>query len=164
MKVRRPDLIAYTDGGYTIQKNTGASACVILSADRAVELYRWSKALQNSTNNRQELGAIIHVVLSVPEGSYVEIHSDSRYSIGVLSGSMKAKINTDLIEIYRRTIRERKVTVKFIWVRGHSGEAMNEEVDNLCTEAVERFLAGGERIMVSENRCGDYLSRVEKLL
>ena len=164
MKVRRPDFIAYTDGGYTIQKNTGASACIILSADRTIELYRWSKALQNSTNNRQELGAIIHVVMAVPEGSCVEIHSDSRYSIGVLSGTMKAKINTDLIEIYRRTIRERNVTVKFVWVRGHSGEAMNEEVDNLCTEAADRFLEGGERIIMSENRCADYLSKAKTLL
>lgn len=158
MRNRKPDFIAYTDGGYTIQKNIGASACVILSGDRTTELYRWSKALQNSTNNRQEIGAIIHVVMNVPEGSCVEIHSDSQYSIGVLSGKNKAKKNIELIEIYRRTVRERSVDVSFVWVRGHNGEMMNEVVDGLCTEAVERYLSGGPRIMASENRCPAYYS------
>ena len=152
-----PDFVAYTDGSYIIPKDIGASACVILPANKDEILYQWSKVCRDSTNNRQELGAIIHVVMNVPLGSSVEIRSDSEYSIGVLGGTMRGKLNTDLISIYRATIDERQINVRFEWVRGHAGDYYNEFADSLCTEAVDRFYSDGTRILKSENYCEAYL-------
>lgn len=152
-KDRDFDFVAYTDGGYSIQRNVGASACVVLSSNRKKILYKWSKALRNSTNNRQELGAIIHVVLSIPDGSRVKIYSDSQYSIGVLSGKMKPKTNTDLVDYFRQFCAQRGVEVAFSWVQGHNGDVWNEEVDQMCTTAMDALLMSGRKIIESRNTC-----------
>lgn len=145
------DYIAYTDGGYIIHKGIGASACLILDAHTGKELYWWSKACTNSTNNRQELGAIIHTILSIPCFSRVLIYSDSKYAIGVLSGKMRGKLNQDLIEYFLVYRKQRRISVKFKWVQGHNGNHYNEMVDSLCTEAMEWFQETGERVRESFN-------------
>lgn len=133
-----PDFVAYTDGGYIIPKGFGASACVILDKS-GKEIYSWSKVCCNSTNNRQELGAIIHAVLHTPEDSNLLVYSDSRYSIGVLSGEMRGKKNPDLIAYYKRFVSGRRINVAFRWVPGHAGNKWNEVVDAMCTEAMEEY-------------------------
>lgn len=133
-----PDFIAYTDGGYDIPKGYGASACVILDKNGS-RFYGWSKVCCDSTNNRQELGAIIHAVLHTPEESKLLICSDSRYSIGVLSGEMRAHTNEDLIAYYRKFVSDRRIKVHFRWVAGHSGDYWNEMVDSMCTAAMDEY-------------------------
>lgn len=133
-----PDYIAYTDGGYLIPKGYGASACVILNT-QGEKIYEWSKICRNSSSNRQELGAIIHAVLHTPEGSNLLVYSDSQYAIGVLSGSIKAKKNPDLISYYKRFVLNRRIKVSFRWVAGHNGNQWNEVVDAMCTEAMSAY-------------------------
>jgi ribonuclease HI len=64
------------------------------------------------------------------------IHTDSQYSIGVLSKGWKAKANAALIEELRDMLRERP-HVRFVHVRGHSGIPLNERADRLARDAVE---------------------------
>lgn len=145
------DYIAYTDGGYIIPKGIGASACVVLDAHTRKELYWWSKVCENSTSNRQELGAIIHTILSIPCFGRVLIYSDSQYAIGVLSGKMRGKLNQDLIEYFWNFCEQRRISVDFKWVQGHNGNHYNEVVDGLCTKAMEWFQETGERVRESFN-------------
>lgn len=131
-----PNFTAYTDGGYEIQNSVGASACVILDREGKV-VYSWAKAIRKSTNNRQELGAIIHAVLNTPKNSDLLIISDSQYAMGVLSGTNKANKNTDLVDYYMKFVLQRNIRVGFKWTKGHKGDHWNELVDSMCTEAME---------------------------
>jgi len=103
------------------------------------------------TNNRMELRAVIEALEGLPDGSGVEVVSDSRYVVDALSkwihgwrrkGWMTAQgtpvLNRDLIEAL--DARARALRVRYGWVRGHDGHPVNEVVDALAQGAAR----GGE--------------------
>ena len=142
----RYDYYAYTDGSYLLPKNFGAAACLVLDGSCEKPLYQWSEASRYSTSNRQELAAIIHALLHVPEGSSVLVRSDSENGIALLSGQVRSKKDSDLIQLYRRVKKERSLRVRLEWIRSHSGDRWNDYVDNLCIEALGLFESDGTRV------------------
>lgn len=129
----------YTDGGYDMLTMIGASAVVFPDSNTGGYYYRWAKGRKCSFNpekkqrtNEQELGAIIRAVMVAPEGSELDLYSDSQYAINVLSGRWEAKANLDLIAIYSKVVFERNIKVYFHWVKGHNGNLYNEIADDLC--------------------------------
>jgi ribonuclease HI len=65
----------------------------------------------------------------------VRVHTDSQYSIGVLTLGWKAKANQELVQ----RLRARLATlsdVRLIYVRGHAGVPLNERADALAVQAV----------------------------
>ncbi len=126
-------IIAYADGASS--GNPGPSGLGVVVIDGARRIER-SEYLGNATNNIAELTAIQRAVEAVPDGSKVlVIHTDSQYSIGVLSKGWKAKANTALIVAIRALIAKRG-NVKFVYVPGHSGVLLNERADELARLAV----------------------------
>src|SRR5690606_13272422 len=103
-----------------------------------------------TTNNRMELTAALEGLRAVPEGSDVELVTDSSYvanaiSKGWLDGwrrngwrtaGRQPVANRDLWE---RMIREmaRHRSVRPVLVRGHAGHAANERADRLAQEAAK---------------------------
>jgi len=98
------------------------------------------------TNNRMELRAVIEALDGLPDGASVEVVSDSRYVVDALSrwvhgwrrkGWVTASggpvLNRDLIE--RLDARGRELRIRYTWVRGHDGHAVNEIVDALAQSA-----------------------------
>jgi len=101
-----------------------------------------------TTNNRMELIAALEGLRAAPEGSDVELVTDSSYvanaiSKGWLAGwqrkgwrtaSKQPVANRDLWE---RMIQEiaRHRTVRPVLVRGHAGHEANERADRLAQEA-----------------------------
>ncbi len=140
------DYIAYTDGGYRLPKNFGAAACIVLDGRDGKPLYQWSEVSRYSTSNRQELAAIIHALLHVPEGSSVLVRSDSENGIAQLSGQVRSKKDADLVQLYHEVRRKRALRVTLEWVRSHSGDRWNDYVDYLCVEALDLFEANGTRV------------------
>lgn len=145
--------IAYTDGSYDMNDLIGSSAVVILNAKHEV-IYTWAKARKCKYNpeklqrtNEQELGAIIRAIMSVPDGSFVEIYSDSQYAVNVLSGMWDAKANLDLIEIYMKEKERRHIISTLIWVKGHNGDKYNEMADELCAKVADSFRNGESAII-----------------
>ena len=90
-----------------------------------------------ATNNIAELTAILRVLELVDNPlSSVVIHTDSAYSIGVLSKGWKAKANKELIfRIKQHLSNMPNVTLKK--VKGHAGVPENELVDDLARHASE---------------------------
>ena len=105
-----------------------------------------------TTNNRMELLAAICVLEHLPLSSSARLTTDSQYvKVGITewvdggvrrgwrTASNKPVQNADL---WRRLIRQRDChRVEWAWVRGHSGNPMNELADRLAMRARERRLA-----------------------
>ena len=102
---------------------------------------------EHTTNQRMELTAAFEAVGTI-EGP-LEIVSDSTYVVncfkqgwhkgwlarGWLNSQKKPVANRDLWEPFIELVLERG-DVTFRWVKGHSGDAMNDLVDGLAVEAI----------------------------
>ncbi len=111
--------IIYTDGS-AVNGTAGAAA---VSLEKKLVYY--GRPSGEQTNNRGELSGI-RLALCF-EGSLL-IYSDSEYAIGVITGSLAAKKNLDLIEIIRKEMAGRDIV--FRKVLAHSGVEGNELADH----------------------------------
>ena len=144
------DYIAYTDGGYRLPKNFGAAACIVLDGRDGKPLYQWSEASRYSTSNRQELAAIIHALLHVPEGSSVLVRSDSENGIAQLSGQVRSKKDFDLVQLYRKV-----KSCRCSW-NGCAATAATAGMTTWTTSAWRRWTSSRPR----EHTCAKGLTRM----
>lgn len=108
-----------------------------------------SGAEESTTNNRQELTAIINGLSFVLQNRPAEMKrllviSDSQYALNTIGGNWSPNTNADLIEKGQRALAAVEalgVCLELTWVKGHSGEEWNERVDWLATSAKEELKA-----------------------
>lgn len=132
-------VFTYTDGAR--RGRNGGWAFVAVSNGK--EIHRTSGKIENTTNNRMELMAILKALAWSAGCCTVDnviIVTDSKYCISVLSrppvtsrSPYPLPKNIDLIKIGRSLITSRH---RFEWVRGHSGNEWNEFADKLAGAAV----------------------------
>jgi ribonuclease HI len=92
------------------------------------------------TNNIAELVAIERALQMATDGGLdggrpIRVHTDSGYSIGVLSKGWKAKANQELIARMRRMLSALP-QVHLVKVAGHAGVPENERCDQLARDAI----------------------------
>jgi ribonuclease HI len=136
----KPEVTIYTDGAARGNPGPGGYGIVLQSGQHRKEL---SEGFQLTTNNRMELLAVIKALeaLKIP-GSEVTIFTDSKYVADAVEKGwvfnwvkkrFKGKKNPDLwlrfLEAYKKHF------VKFVWVKGHSNNPLNERCDQLAVEA-----------------------------
>ena len=136
----RPQITVYTDGAARGNPGPGGYGVVLLSGKFRKEL---SEGFKHTTNNRMELLAVIVALetLKIP-GSEVTVYTDSKYVADAVTKGwvfnwvkkrFKDKKNPDLwlrfLEIYK------KHSVKFVWVKGHANNVLNERCDELAVAA-----------------------------
>lgn len=132
--------IAYTDGSANNKSidRFGGAAYIILQNGEVI--HRASKGFKGVTNNEMELMAIISAVYFCPDGSELTVCTDSQYAITVLSNRTKRyDINMNLISRYR-LYSSRLKSVKFVWVKGHSGDKYNEMADHMARSEYNKML------------------------
>ena len=135
-----PQITIYTDGAARGNPGPGGYGIVLLSGEFHREI---SDGYRHTTNNRMELLAVIVALeaLKIP-GSEVTIYTDSKYVADAVTKGwvydwvkkrFKGKKNPDLwlrfLEIYK------KHSVKFVWVKGHANNPLNERCDELAVAA-----------------------------
>jgi len=99
-----------------------------------------------------ELTAAIQALTAIPQGSHVDLYTDSQYvkrgmeewMPGWLAknwrGSSGPVANQDLWKALLAASRAHQVN--WYWVRGHTGNAYNERVDRLCNRARTKLIKG----------------------
>lgn len=141
-------LTIYTDGACSKngQKNSsGGFGVVVLKDNKPIAFYA-KRSLGETTNNREELKAILYSLLNY--GRYsptVTVYSDSAYAINTLSNWMfswarngwiksdkKIPENLDLIKPYYEHLNK-GYKIDLVKVPGHSGVEWNEVADKLAT-------------------------------
>jgi len=125
--------VVYADGACSGNPGPAGLGIVVMAPDgTSREGYEY---LGIGTNNIAELTGILRATQLVPQGVPAVVHTDSKYSIGVLTKGWKAKANQDLIATIKTELRKRGGW-KIVYVPGHAGVALNERADALAREAV----------------------------
>jgi ribonuclease HI len=125
----------YADGACSGNPGPAGLGIVLVGPDgKRLEGYEY---LGSATNNVAELTAILRAAELVPVGEAAVVHTDSQYSIGVLTKGWKAKANQELIANVKSALATRRGW-QIRYVPGHAGVPLNERADELAREAVQR--------------------------
>lgn len=132
MSKSAPIQVVYTDGSCIPNPGPGGWAFVALPYDNDSEPTEWhvSGGESQSTNNRMELTAVIEALEFGKHKKNYLIYSDSTYVINCAKGVYARKKNVDLWKKYDKVSKDKQI--KWIWVKGHSGDKYNEIVDSLA--------------------------------
>jgi len=136
-----PKLKVYTDGSSAGQGGKpGGWAYVLVYDGQTLKEGRGGHPA--TTNNQMELTAALkglyaatEALLALPDGTGVELCSDSQYTLGIANGSYTPQKNVGLCQSLRRIFRAMDADSR--WVRGHAGNVYNERCDHLAKAAKE---------------------------
>lgn len=129
----------YTDGSANnfSPYGEGGYAYILTNSDKQI-ISQFSKGELHATNNTMELKAIIEGCKAIKEdGSIVIVVSDSQYALNALSGKYKLKANVDLIKEHYGD--RKRLDIKYHWVKGHSGDELNELANQLAQDETLRI-------------------------
>jgi len=138
----------WTDGGCKPNPGPGGWGVVLTYRGREREL---SGADPATTNNRMELTAAAAALETLTRPCRVILHTDSEYvrngvtrwSTGWVRKNWRNAAGDPVanMELWKRLLAAAKPhKIEWLWVRGHSGDPMNDRVDALATAARENLL------------------------
>lgn len=133
----------YTDGSCLGNPGPGGYGALLIFNEHKKRL---SNGYKLTTNNRMELLAPVAALNSLKEKCQVDLYTDSQYvknginqwihnwkKNGWRTKDKKPVKNADLWQQLEEAVS--KHDVDWHWVKGHSGQPENEEVDDLAREA-----------------------------
>ena len=133
----------YTDGSCIGNPGKGGWAAIILSGGKKTEIKGSEK---DTTNNQMELLAPIQALKKIPKGSKVQIFTDSKYvksgitewihnwkKNGWKTANKKEVSNKELWT--ELDLLNNEFEVNWNWVKAHSTDKLNNEVDLLARDA-----------------------------
>ena len=149
-------MVIYTDGscnGNGKAHNHGGFGVVVVDNDEKL-LFNYNKRCENTTNNREEIKAILYSFLNYGVNIYnndsfnIEVpvvYSDSNYCVqtfnewmfgwankGWIKSDKKTPENLDLIQAYYDWY-QKGYRIELKKVKGHAGNKWNEVADKLAT-------------------------------
>ena len=154
----------YADGACSGNPGPGGYAFIIMNENKDV-LLKVSGSKSKATNNQMELTAIVRALVHIRSfenhhrKQTVTIHSDSAYFLndtaqgGIYTwkkNGWKTKAgrevkNIDLwLELYR-FLKNTKMEIRAVKVKGHSGDKYNELVDKAAKEAIRNLNANSAK-------------------
>jgi ribonuclease HI len=135
----------YTDGSCIQNPGNGGWAAIMLINNEKKAISGFKK---NTTNNQMELMAAIEALKKIPIGEEVQIYTDSKYvKMGITEWiekwlqnnwktSSKKKVKN--LELWKELSSiSKKHKIKWLWIKGHAGDPINEEVDALAKKAAK---------------------------
>lgn len=135
-------LIVYTDGAARGNPGPGGYGAILQWGQTCKE---FSQGFRLTTNNRMELMAVIVALQQLKkEGLDIVIYTDSQYVLNAVEKgwlnswikiNFKGKKNADLWLQYYQLAKKHRI--KFIWVKGHADNPMNNRCDKLATAAAD---------------------------
>lgn len=145
-----PHVIIHTDGACSGNPGPGGWGAILSFGDHEKEL-KGSEG--HTTNNRMELMAAISALEALKKPCLVDLHTDSQYVQNGISSwingwkrngwrtaDKKPVKNVDLWKRLDAALAHHHV--RWHWVKGHVGHALNERADQLARDAIAELRAG----------------------
>ena len=139
----------FTDGACRGNPGPGGWAALLICGKERKEV---SGSEAATTNNRMELAAAIGGLGALKRRCAVRLYTDSKYVLqgitewlpnwkarGWRTAARQPVKNQDLWQLLDEAAGTQDI--QWIWVKGHSGDAGNEYVDQLANDAIDRMLA-----------------------
>jgi ribonuclease HI len=139
----------FTDGACRGNPGPGGWGAILRFSDKETRI---NGASPETTNNRMELQAVISAFEKLTKTCAVHVTTDSRYVMdgvqqwmvnwkrnGWKTAAKKPVKNEDLWKQLDKLVEQHCVT--WSWVKGHSGHAENELVDQLANDAIDNLLS-----------------------
>lgn len=137
----------WTDGACSGNPGPGGWGALLRFNGNEKELFGGEP---ETTNNRMELRAAIEALNALKRACRVELHTDSAYVKGGITGwiknwkrnnwknaAKKPVKNADLWQALEEAARRHQVS--WHWVKGHSGHPENERADELARTGMAPF-------------------------
>ena len=137
----------YTDGACSGNPGPGGWGVLIKIDNENIEL---SGGDRETTNNRMELMAAIKALEEIDKDYEITLYTDSNYvKDGITSwisnwkknswktASKKDVKNKELWMRLDEAIKDKNIS--WVWVKGHAGNAGNEQADYLARSALEKL-------------------------
>ncbi|WP_245866819.1 ribonuclease HI [Serinibacter salmoneus] len=134
----------WTDGACKGNPGPGGWGALLVSGGSEKELWGGESA---TTNNRMELTAVIEALGALKRRCEVTLHVDSTYVMqgmtswlagwkrnGWRTASKQPVKNADLWRALDEQVQRHEV--RWVWVKGHAGDAGNERADALANRGV----------------------------
>ncbi|HKL93672.1 MAG TPA: ribonuclease HI [Clostridia bacterium] len=139
----------YTDGACSGNPGNGGWAAVLLYKSAQNEI---RGAEHNTTNNRMELMAIIQGLKALKAPCAVTVFSDSAYAVNAfnegwltnwqrLNWHTTNKKEVKNIDLWQQLLELNNThQIKFVKVKGHSDNKLNNRCDELARKAIEELV------------------------
>lgn len=141
----RPQVTIYTDGACSGNPGPGGWGAVLMWNGREKDLFGGET---ETTNNRMELQAVTEALRALKKPCDVTVYTDSKYVLngatqwlenwqkkGWKTAAKKPVENKSYwVELSEQLSRH---YVKFEWVKGHSGDPLNDRADALAVKGCE---------------------------
>ena len=135
----------YTDGSCLNNPGNGGWAAII---NINGEVKKISGSVKDTTNNKMELMAPIKALQEVKGNEQIEIYTDSQYVRLGITDWVHKWIKNNWLTSKKEPVKNKELwvqlhelnnlcDVKWIWVKAHTGNVLNEEVDLLAKRAAE---------------------------
>ena len=133
----------YTDGSCLGNPGNGGWAAIIIDDNKKIQI-KGSK--KDTTNNQMELLAPIKALKKIPKGSSVQIFTDSKYVKSGITEWIHNWKKNGWKTANKQPVKNKELwteldlmtsefEIKWSWVKGHSTDKFNNEVDLIAREA-----------------------------
>lgn len=140
------DVTIYTDGACSGNPGPGGWAALLMYQGKERVI---TGAERNTTNNRMELAAVVESLRILKEPVKAAVHTDSAYIAnafqqgwidnwqkkGWMTAAKKPVKNQDLWKDLLEQMKRHDV--RFVKVKGHADDELNNRVDRLAVEALK---------------------------
>ncbi|MBS1090970.1 ribonuclease HI [Gluconobacter sp. Dm-74] len=143
----RPQVEIWTDGGCKPNPGPGGWGALLVCRGQEKELLGGHP---ETTNNRMEMTAAAEALEALKRPCIVTLHTDSEYLRNGITrwhtGWVRRKWRNAAgdpvanMDLWQRILEAAKPhEIEWLWVKGHSGDANNERVDQLATRGREEL-------------------------
>jgi len=133
----------YTDGSCLGNPGNGGWAAIIIDDNKIIRI---NGSKKNTTNNQMELLAPIKALKKIPKGSNVQIFTDSKYVKSGITEWIHNWKKNGWKTANKQPVKNKELwteldfmtsefEIKWSWVKGHSIDKLNNEVDLIAREA-----------------------------